>query len=584
MWDVTQGRPQGQIYGCCHWCPRGAPHPQPCHSVLQRSPVPAPLRPRRGSFTPAPFGVRRTKTAWAARSAARWAAAQPAWSRRRVRSPGTTGATCTGTATAPRGAQGCAADICHLPAVPGPCGGHELSFFYNVTSGRCETFPYGGCGGNANRFGTRAACRRACLGHEKPKTGECPVELPELDGPCREECDGDSDCPNALKCCNSSCGLQCLPAAPARKDGFCPASTGLFPSYDCREWCRRDADCPGEEKCCLQGCDYVCLRPAQEKPGICPLSEQAAGSQCQDPCAGDGQCPGDEKCCSSRCGHVCMAPEPDKPGQCPKVRPQLTSEPCTEEDDCLHDRDCPRQEKCCFSGCAMRCSRPAREHPGQCPRAEPCWDPRRRRRNQCLDDSVCRRDEKCCNTGCTWGCVAVPRESSGGASRQCAEECETDAQCLQGQRCTHMGCSHVCVDIPGGRVGVCPISRDASTCMDLCSLDEECPWGQKCCSNGCSHVCMPASLEEPDAAVVPQHGARRCPEQCDADSQCPRGQRCTRTSCGHVCMDMPRGENHGPALSWRWQVGAHRRAQPCREGRRVPHPQGRRDVLGPVQL
>uniref|UniRef100_A0A8C9EKV5 WAP domain-containing protein n=1 Tax=Pavo cristatus TaxID=9049 RepID=A0A8C9EKV5_PAVCR len=231
----------------------------------------------------------------------------------------------------------------------------------------------------------------------------------------------------------------------------------------------------------------------------------------------------------------------DKPGQCPKVRPQLTSEPCTEEDDCLHDRDCPRQEKCCFSGCAMRCSRPAREHPGQCPRAEPCWDPRRRRRNQCLDDSVCGRDEKCCNTGCTWACVAVPRESSGGASRQCAEECETDAQCPQGQRCTHMGCSHVCVDIPGGRVGVCPIPRDAGTCLDLCSLDEECPWGQKCCSNGCGHVCMPASLEERDVAVVPQQGAGRCSERCDADTQCPQGKRCTRTSCGRVCMDMSRG-------------------------------------------
>ncbi|XP_040544206.1 balbiani ring protein 3 isoform X3 [Gallus gallus] len=291
-----------------------------------------------------------------------------------------------------------------------------------------------------------------------------------------------------------------------------------------------------------------------EKPGICPLSEQAAGSRCQDPCAGDGQCPGDEKCCSTRCGHVCMAPEPDKPGQCPKVRPQLTSEPCTEEDDCLHDRDCPRQEKCCFSGCAMRCSRPAREHPGRCPRAEPCWDPRRRRSNQCLDDSVCRRDEKCCNTGCTWACVAVPRESGGGASRQCAEECESDAQCPQGERCTRMGCSRVCVDIPGGRVGVCPIPRVAwGTCLDLCSFDEECPWGQKCCSNGCGHICMPASLEEHDVAVVPQHGAGRCPEQCDADTQCPRGQRCTRTSCGRVCMDMPRGENHGPALPWSWR-------------------------------
>ncbi|XP_015737443.2 WAP four-disulfide core domain protein 3-like isoform X1 [Coturnix japonica] len=209
-------------------------------------------------------------------------------------------------------------------------------------------------------------------------------------------------------CPHGTTALHSTPC-PAGKDGFCPANAGLFPSYDCREWCRCDADCPGEEKCCLQGCDYVCLRPDQEKPGICPLSEQAEESRCQELCAGDGQCPGDEKCCSSRCGHVCMAPEPDKPGQCPKVRPQLTSEPCTEDDDdCLHDRDCPRQEKCCFSGCAMRCSRPAREHPGWCPRAEPCWDPWHRHRNQCLDDSVCRRDEKCCNTGCTWACMAVP--------------------------------------------------------------------------------------------------------------------------------------------------------------------------------
>uniref|UniRef100_A0A8B9BWR5 BPTI/Kunitz inhibitor domain-containing protein n=1 Tax=Anser brachyrhynchus TaxID=132585 RepID=A0A8B9BWR5_9AVES len=53
-------------------------------------------------------------------------------------------------------------DTCHLPAAPGPCGGRELRFFYNVTSGRCETFPYGGCEGNPNNFGTRAACRRAC--------------------------------------------------------------------------------------------------------------------------------------------------------------------------------------------------------------------------------------------------------------------------------------------------------------------------------------------------------------------------------------------------------------------------------------
>lgn len=166
----------------------------------------------------------------------------------------------------------------------------------------------------------------------------------------------------------------------------------------------------------------------------------------------------------------------------------------------------------------------------------------------------------------------MPAESSGGASRQCAEECETDAQCLQGQRCTHMGCSHVCVDIPGGehylsvrelqgvpcgrahgwvshgwvshgwvptaecpqvgvpqhmlclagRVGVCPISRDASTCMDLCSLDEECPWGQKCCSNGCSHVCMPASLEgEPLGWDVSEQQGQRWGLLCSEPTAAP---------------------------------------------------------------
>nr|XP_021137343.1 uncharacterized protein LOC110355730 [Columba livia] len=95
------------------------------------------------------------------------------------------------------------------------------------------------------------------------------------------------------------------------------------------------------------------------------------------------------------------------------------------------------------------------------------------------------------------------------------------------------------MEIPGGRVGVCPIPREGGTCLDLCSFDEECPWGHKCCSNGCGHVCTAASLQEYDATVVPQHGAKQCTEECEADSQCPWGQRCTRTSCGRVCTDIP---------------------------------------------
>ncbi|NXT86778.1 WAP protein, partial [Anhinga rufa] len=137
------------------------------------------------------------------------------------------------------------------------------------------------------------------------------------------------------------------------KAGFCPAHTGLFPSYDCRAWCQHDAECPSKEKCCPHSCDYASLPQSREKPGIYPLAEEAltTTAPCSTTCAGDWQCPG-AKCCGSRCGHMCLASKGDKPSKCPKVRPQQTLETCT-EDSCTHDRDCP-QQKCCFSGCIIR--------------------------------------------------------------------------------------------------------------------------------------------------------------------------------------------------------------------------------------
>ena len=36
------------------------------------------------------------------------------------------------------------------------------SWFYNGQAGKCETFIYGGCGGNSNRFQTELACRQNC--------------------------------------------------------------------------------------------------------------------------------------------------------------------------------------------------------------------------------------------------------------------------------------------------------------------------------------------------------------------------------------------------------------------------------------
>ena len=63
----------------------------------------------------------------------------------------------SGTTTAPT-----MPEYCTLPPVSGMCEAYMPSFFYNATSGMCESFVYGGCGGNYNRFGTYEDCLLKC--------------------------------------------------------------------------------------------------------------------------------------------------------------------------------------------------------------------------------------------------------------------------------------------------------------------------------------------------------------------------------------------------------------------------------------
>ena len=65
-------------------------------------------------------------------------------------------------------------DLCSLPAVTGPCRAAFPRWFYNSTAQRCESFTYGGCGGNANRFKTIELCESACqCGKCGPITFQC---------------------------------------------------------------------------------------------------------------------------------------------------------------------------------------------------------------------------------------------------------------------------------------------------------------------------------------------------------------------------------------------------------------------------
>ena len=51
---------------------------------------------------------------------------------------------------------------CSLPYEPGPCKASILRYYYSTDSHQCETFTYGGCGGNDNNFRTLKGCQKIC--------------------------------------------------------------------------------------------------------------------------------------------------------------------------------------------------------------------------------------------------------------------------------------------------------------------------------------------------------------------------------------------------------------------------------------
>jgi hypothetical protein len=52
--------------------------------------------------------------------------------------------------------------VCEEPMEPGPCLGAHARWYYNEETGECDSFLYGGCHGNRNRFTSQWDCEAAC--------------------------------------------------------------------------------------------------------------------------------------------------------------------------------------------------------------------------------------------------------------------------------------------------------------------------------------------------------------------------------------------------------------------------------------
>lgn len=76
--------------------------------------------------------------------------------------------------------------VCEQPLQPGPCRGNYNRWYYDDKMGKCSNFSYGGCQGNKNHFMTQQACENSCghLGQIKEATRICKQHLER--GSCNE--------------------------------------------------------------------------------------------------------------------------------------------------------------------------------------------------------------------------------------------------------------------------------------------------------------------------------------------------------------------------------------------------------------
>ncbi|XP_071140147.1 carboxypeptidase inhibitor SmCI-like isoform X2 [Mytilus edulis] len=143
----------------------------------------------------------------------------------------------------------CNKRICTLPHVKGPGGVAIQRWFYNSDTMKCETFSYGGSNGNKNNFKTKTECEGLCNGVKKDPCGP----LPSCPRPPFGSCFGFTYyIINGVKCI-SGCSFGC-PQKPCPKD----------PLESCISCIPEIGDkCSGDKICCSGCCrDPVIGTPA----------------------------------------------------------------------------------------------------------------------------------------------------------------------------------------------------------------------------------------------------------------------------------------------------------------------------------
>eukprot|EP00054_Salpingoeca_dolichothecata_P028024 m.209432 g.209432 ORF g.209432 m.209432 type:complete len:1116 (-) comp26104_c0_seq3:129-3476(-) len=187
-------------------------------------------------------------------------------------------------------------DTCTLPAEVGMCRAALLRYYFNSKSGKCETFSYGGCGGNANNFKTLADCNAKCdICHQPQQAGDCKAALPRYYFNTKTEkcelfsyggCGGNDNNFKTAQECEKQCGKpQVNPCEQEKVVGPCEA---LMPRYffnKVSKTCEKFyyGGCQGNENNfkTLAACQKTCGK--QQQPTECKDGKDQNGDDCSCP-------------------------------------------------------------------------------------------------------------------------------------------------------------------------------------------------------------------------------------------------------------------------------------------------------------
>ncbi|XP_055958614.1 uncharacterized protein LOC126808776 isoform X1 [Patella vulgata] len=195
--------------------------------------------------------------------------------------------------------------VCEQPKVTGMCRAYFARWYYNSTTFMCETFVYGGCGGNDNNFETAEQCFHKCNQQMNPcKDVKCEVN---------EQCRIQPDNPN---CFSGPCRLngECIKVHPEpRMSGvFMPTCTEDkdYQYKQCQDnycWCVNRDGVMFDSSLTKEPLECNEAGPVTEvQTEVCPGNSSVANKDCIDACASK-ICPDhpDARCsvdlCSSNC-------------------------------------------------------------------------------------------------------------------------------------------------------------------------------------------------------------------------------------------------------------------------------------------